>query len=213
MNKKRTVVAALVLSLVLVVGGILAYFTDSDERTNVFTIGTNVDITLNENVAWVAGTGANADKYVSPDASSMYPGSYAAKEPTVTCVTGKRDCYVFVRVTSPIVDGVEVLTYEKGADWIQVGSDDTTTSAGNVIRVYAYASVVSSSATLTTLTSAQTTTPVFGNVTINNHFNQNATKGAIIAGNSYDLKVEAYGIQTTGMTATDLATTWGLFNV
>ena len=213
MNKKRTILAAVVLSLVLVVGGILAFFTDSDEKTNVFTIGTNVDITLNENSTWVAGSGANAGKYVSDDASSMTPGSYVAKSPTVTCVTGKRDAYVFVRVTSPIVDGQEVLTYTKGNDWVQVGSDDTTTESGKVIRVFAYASSVGGTNTLTTLTAGQTTTAAFGDVTINNYFGSDATKGALIQGNSYDLKVEAYGIQTTGMTATNLSGTWSNFGV
>ena len=211
MNKKRTIVAAVVLSLVLMVGGILAYFTDSDEKTNVFTIGTNVGITLNENATWVPGTGDNAEKYVSTDASNMTPGSYVAKKPTVTCLTGKRDAYIFVKVTSPIVGGQELLKYTKGDDWIQVGSDDTTTESGKVIRVFAYASKISGTDTLTTLTAGNTTPAAFGNVTINNYFATDSTKGELIAGNSYELKVQAYGIQTTGMTATDLAGTWANF--
>lgn len=211
MNKKRSILAAVVLSLVLVVGGILAYFTDSDERTNVFTIGTNVDIILSENQTWVAGTGSNAGKYVSENANNMAPGSYVDKSPTVTCEKGKSDVYVFVKVTSPIVDDEEVLTYTKENGWIQVGSDDTTTESGKVIRVYAYASEVSGTNTLTTLTGGQTTSPVFTGVTINEYFGSDSTKGALIQGNSYDLKVEAYGIQTEGMTATDLSGTWANF--
>lgn len=212
MNKKRTIVAAVVLSLVLVVGGILAFFTDSDEKTNVFTIGTNVDITLNENETWVLQeSGDNQGKYTSTNAASMYPGSYVAKSPTVTCKTGKSDCYVFIKVTSPIVGGQEVLTYEANSGWVKVGNDDTSVE-GQVTRVYAYASNVSGEDTLTTLSAGNTTsTAAFGNVTINNYFNEDATKGELIAGNSYDLKVEAFGIQTTGMTATDLSGTWANF--
>lgn len=211
MSKIKGIVFILVLALVLTVGGILAYFSDSEEKTNVFTVGTNVDIVLNENATWVQGTGVNQGKYVSTEATSMYPGSYVAKSPTVTCVAGKRACYVFVKVTSPMVNGVEVLTYTKGTGWIQVGSDDTTTVAGSVVRVYAYASVVSSSNTLTSLAPGYTTTAVFGNVTINSYFGTTQSRGELIAGNSYEMEVEAYAIQTTGITATDLAGTWANF--
>ena len=47
MKKKKTILAALVLLLVVAVGGAIAYFTDTDTKTNTFTIG-NVDISLTE---------------------------------------------------------------------------------------------------------------------------------------------------------------------
>lgn len=50
MSKKKIVTACLVVALLAVfaIGGSLAYFTDTDNADNVFTMG-NVDITLNEN--------------------------------------------------------------------------------------------------------------------------------------------------------------------
>ena len=48
MKKKITLVATSVLLVAaLVIGGTLAYFTDTEEATNTFTVG-NVDITLTE---------------------------------------------------------------------------------------------------------------------------------------------------------------------
>ena len=49
MKRKSFVLAltAAMMAAALVVGGTLAYFTDTDEATNTFTMG-NVDITLNE---------------------------------------------------------------------------------------------------------------------------------------------------------------------
>ena len=50
MNKRKVLMLALSLCMVaiLAVGGTLAYFTDKDSATNVFTVG-NVDIELTEN--------------------------------------------------------------------------------------------------------------------------------------------------------------------
>ena len=42
MKKKKTILAAAVLLLMLAVGCAIAYFTDTDQKTNTFTIG-NVD--------------------------------------------------------------------------------------------------------------------------------------------------------------------------
>ena len=49
MNKRKLLTLALTLCMVaiLAIGGTLAYFTDTDTKTNVFTVG-NIDITLEE---------------------------------------------------------------------------------------------------------------------------------------------------------------------
>ena len=65
MNKKvLSTVLAGALAVTAVVGGSLAYFTDTDEKTNTFTVG-NVDITLTE-PGWEA-TGKK-------DAETVYAG-------------------------------------------------------------------------------------------------------------------------------------------
>ncbi|MBR2744147.1 MAG: SipW-dependent-type signal peptide-containing protein [Clostridia bacterium] len=212
MNKKRTIIAALVIALILLVGGIMAYFTDTDEKTNVFTIGNNVDITLVEDDSWTKQTTGNyANKYTSNNALGTYPGAEIAKGPYVTSAADTDDTYVFIKVTSPVVDGQEVLQYTlNSAAWIKVGPDDTSVS-GKVTRVFAYATEVSGTNTLTVLAAEGQTPTVFGNVTINSYF-EDATKSDLIAGKPYDLDVKAYGIQATGLSATDLSGVWGNFN-
>ena len=71
MKKKKTITAAVILLLVFVVGGAIAYFTDTDTRTNTFTIG-SVDITLTED-GWDALADTNNNDI--PDAAEdMMPG-------------------------------------------------------------------------------------------------------------------------------------------
>ena len=90
MNKKKILVLAVSVCLVaiLAIGGTLAYFTDTDAKTNTFTVG-NVDITLTE-PNW-EGTG-------SQDAPEVYPGEPLAKDPTVEN-TGANPCFVRIKVT------------------------------------------------------------------------------------------------------------------
>lgn len=87
--KKKMVTICLVVALVLtaVAGGTLAYFTDTADATNTFTVG-NVDITLTE-PNW-EGTGSN-------DAPEVYPGEPLAKDPTVTN-DGANPCFVRIKV-------------------------------------------------------------------------------------------------------------------
>ena len=85
MSKRKILLlaAAVCLIAILAVGGTLAYFTDSDEAKNVFTVG-NIDIELTE-PEWV-------------EAQSVYPGQTLPKDPTVTN-TGKNPCFVRLSVT------------------------------------------------------------------------------------------------------------------
>ena len=95
MTKRKILALALTLCMaaILIVGGTLAYFTDTDRKDNVFTVG-NVDITLTE---------PNWDANGSEDAPEAYPGEALAKDPTVTN-TGKNPCFVRIKV-----EGWEVL--------------------------------------------------------------------------------------------------------
>ena len=95
MTKRKILALALTLCMaaILIVGGTLAYFTDTERKDNVFTVG-NVDITLTE---------PNWDANGSEDAPEAYPGEALAKDPTVTN-TGKNPCFVRIKV-----EGWEVL--------------------------------------------------------------------------------------------------------
>lgn len=87
MKKKITALALVVcLVAVAIVGGSLAYFTDTtDAKVNEFTVG-NVKIDLTE-PAW----GANDDH-------TLMPGSSYAKDPTITVKEGSQDAYVFLKM-------------------------------------------------------------------------------------------------------------------
>ena len=88
MKKKITAIALVVcLVAVAVVGGSLAYFTDTDDATNTFTVG-NVDITLTED-SWVGGGSM---------VPQVYPGEVLAKDPVVTN-DGENPCFVRIEVT------------------------------------------------------------------------------------------------------------------
>lgn len=86
--KKKLVVLCLVALLAVgaIIGGTMAYFTDTDEAENVFTAG-NVDITLNENFE---------------QNSELFPGVDVTKEVFVEN-TGSEDAYVRVHIAFPAI--------------------------------------------------------------------------------------------------------------
>lgn len=88
--KKKIMAMCLTVCLaeVAVIGGTLAYFTDTDNAENVFTVG-NVNIDLSE---------PNWDAEGSKDADTVYPGEPLKKDPTVTVEAGSNPCFVRISV-------------------------------------------------------------------------------------------------------------------
>ena len=89
MKKKSILMAAIAVMLVavLVVGGTLAYFTDTKSANNTFTMG-NVAITLDEaDVNNPEARTANGNTY------NVYPGQTVKKDPIVHN-TGKNAAYI-----------------------------------------------------------------------------------------------------------------------
>ena len=86
--KKKIISVALVICLIAVAAvGTLAYFTDSEEAENVFTVG-DVNITLTE---------PNWESTGKEDAPEVYAGEPLAKDPTVTN-DGSNPCFVRIKV-------------------------------------------------------------------------------------------------------------------
>lgn len=87
MKKKTILVAAIAVMLVaaLVVGGTLAYFTDTKSADNTFTVG-NVKIDLTE-TAWNAN-----------ESHTLVPGKFYDKNPTITVKKDSQDAYVFLEI-------------------------------------------------------------------------------------------------------------------
>ncbi len=88
--KKKIVTLSLAVALAAtaVIGGTLAYFTDTEEKENIFTVG-NVEIELTE---------PNWDASGEEEAKTVYPGEPLAKDPTVEN-TGANPCFVRVSVS------------------------------------------------------------------------------------------------------------------
>lgn len=89
--KKKILTLGLVaaLSATAAIGGTLAYFSDTAEKTNTFNVG-NVDIDVLE---------PNWEAKGKEDAKNVYPGKILDKDPKVTNV-GANPCYVRVSVSN-----------------------------------------------------------------------------------------------------------------
>lgn len=87
MTKRKLMLVALSLCMVaiLAMGGTLAYLTDEDDVTNVFTVG-NVEIELTE-PSWDVENGYD----------DAYPGEHIPKDPKVTNI-GDNPCYIRVGI-------------------------------------------------------------------------------------------------------------------
>ena len=113
MKKKSILMAAIAVMLVavLVVGGTLAYFTDTKSATNTFTVG-DVKITLDEsNVKDPNGNRVTRNEY-----TGMLPGIQYKKDPVVTN-TGKNGAYVRA-----------VVTIENGMNWMGLYNENIWTA-------------------------------------------------------------------------------------
>ena len=214
MKKKKTILAALVLLLVVAVGGAIAYFTDTDTKTNTFTIG-NVDISLTED-GWDALADANNNDI--PDvAEDMMPGESVIKDPTINNLSTKNPAYVFAKVevpcttiVAPATTSEELFTYTTNAGWTELSSAAVAcTSGGTATHVYYYGT----GGTLTALAKAAnastptpTSNPVFSSVTLRSTLKGNEG----LTGNK-NIVVTGYGIQTEGLTSTAPADVWGNF--
>lgn len=111
--KKKTLALFLALTLVLVgvIGGTVAWLTDTtDSVVNTFT-DSNIDITLTE---------TTGEDY------KMVPGYTISKDPKVTVLTGSEKCYLFVELVKS-VNFDTFLTYEIAEGW---------TALGDVANVY-----------------------------------------------------------------------------
>jgi len=217
MKKRKTILAAVVLLLVFLVGGAIAYFTDTDTKTNTFTIG-SVDITLTEPL-WDELVKTGGDTSIPDDAEDMMPGESVTKDPTINNVSTKNDAYVFAKVevpcttiVAPATEAVELFTYTVNTEWAELSSAAVAcTDGGTATHVYYYGT----GGTLTKLNKAanastptSTSAPVFGSVTL-----RSTLKAAEIPNinNNKTITVNAYGIQADGLASTAPADVWGYF--
>ena len=222
MSKQKTIAVAIVLALVLIIGGMLAYFTDTDTRTNVFSLGDNIEISLSE-TGWTNSSGTN---YTRTEANGVHPGATVVKDPTINNDSTTTPAYVFAEIIVPCyassgstVDSpVFKLLDENGTalgttvgsagntGWtlISVSSIDTTNK--QIKYVYAYGTT---SAMTSLAQGTSTSKPVFSEVQVEPTLTaaQKATAPA-----NPNITVNAYGIQTDGLSTTTPSAIFALFS-
>ena len=94
--KKKMMALCLCVALVAVaaVGATMAYFTDTQDVKNTFTVG-NVKITLNETTVNLDGTAKEgADRTTEGNAYKLFPGHTYTKDPMVTVKANSEESYV-----------------------------------------------------------------------------------------------------------------------
>ena len=188
MNKKLKIsVVVMAIVLVLLVGNILAYFTDADTATNEFTTG-RISIDLQE-PSWDPLLGGE-----------LVPGYEIPKDPQVLN-DGINDAFIFVTIDVPYQNvtttdelgnklqptDTELFSYDVKDGWVQVGDPVVETENEVVGYVYAYAQ----DNEMTTLAPNDTTPTVFDYIRFEGVVEDEGLEELRL-----DVAVNAYGIQT-----------------
>ena len=189
MKNKRTALACLGLVGILGVGGVAAYFTDSEEAVNKFTFG-QIDIDVTE---------PNFDEDKTHE--NTLPNEVITKDPTITVAESSLDAYAFFEVTLPEVtakvagdDGTvsaeakhPLFSYELNEGWTEIGTG-TNNGDGTITHVYAYGS----GSAMTALSAGESTTALFDEVKV-----LNFVEGSDFTQDEQNITVKGYAIQTT----------------
>lgn len=192
MKKKVTAIALAVCILaVAVIGATMAYFTDTDSKTNTFTFG-KVDIDLTED-----STDANGavKGVISTGGGITYPGVLPglvySKVPTVTVKRESLDAWVIITATVPTVYNWDGL-FNDSIDTANFTKDKKIVGENTVYYFYANAAV----------TAGRSVRP-FTEVKINPALTQNDVKNLP----TFNVVVNAYGIQKDGFSNAEAAFT------
>jgi len=148
MKKKTLMIVSVLAVLVLAIGGILAYLTDTAGVTNTFTVG-NVDITVdeakvneegkplgeNDQVVDKVEDAVRVSDTTNPDGSlkpantyHIVPGLTYVKDPTMTVVKDSEESYVRMMVTIDHAEEFDAIFAPEKAKLIEIfgGYDETT---------------------------------------------------------------------------------------
>ena len=225
--KKKLLIMGGALACLAGVGGIMAYFTDTDDATNNFTIG-EIEIDLQE-PTWDRLPDTDDDD-IPDEHEDILPGETIEKDPKVLN-TGVNDAYMFLEVKIPAAEVVtanangtkniraltELFTFKHYAGegdqraladginpaWVQVNKSDVVD--GYVTYVFAYGT----STAMTAVDPDAETPTLFDAVTF-----ANIIEGQNYEGSNLTINVKAYGIQTTNVNGgvTDPVNVWLVVN-
>ena len=149
MKKKIAALALVVVLLVAaVVGGTLAYFTDTDSATNTFTVG-NVSIQLLESALHrdndaatdeaIIADAADYEAYLAEAGKDMVPGRWVKKAPYIYN-DGKNDAYVRIKATFPValMDAADIMLYTTAFNEGAIEMDEGVNSADGKFVTYTF---------------------------------------------------------------------------
>ncbi len=185
--KKKIVSVCLVVCLLAtaIIGTTLAYFTDTAEVTNTFTVG-NVDITLDEAKVGEDGQALDSGERTTENKYHLYPGKSYDKDPTITVADGSEDCYLFVKVVNGLA-GLEATGNTIAAQMAAKG----WTLVEDETNVYMQTGTYSAEASVT----------VFDTFTIDTA----ATAATLAGAKNKNIVITAYAVQAEGFTSAQAA--------
>lgn len=120
MKKKIfAIVLCVAMLAIAVIGGTMAYFTDTDAQTNTFTAG-KVGISLDEAIVAkdaagnLVATGSRTDETQTLQNYHLFPAMKVTKDPTITVDNDSEDAYIaaVVTITGDIYDLIGVPGYD-----------------------------------------------------------------------------------------------------
>ena len=210
--KKKFATTAAVLALVGAagIGGTLAYFTDSEQHTNVFTYG-DVQIDLEE-PAYAALTEATR--------TNVYPNEVLGKDPKIEN-TGVNDAIVFIKMTVPRAnvtlvepDGTKGTKQVQDLYWFKDAADTNKAVANNFDADWIRLDTLEGEPTATAstyifgykkaLAGSADSTPIDGITAVSSNLYdkiqvKNIVEDEVLPGTAENIKVEAYAIQANGI--------------
>jgi predicted ribosomally synthesized peptide with SipW-like signal peptide len=225
--KKKIIVTALVVCIFVlsIASATIAYFTDTKDITNTFTVG-NVAIELDENkVIQDATTGnyvANGSERTTEGINiptSLFPKQTISKDPTITN-TGSESAYFGAVITikngavgdadvskmltfdgdTAAVDDKAVKVNEFLSDLINSGANVTYVKEGGAVKIYIVVDAAQDKNDAVVL---------FKGVNISATWNNDEMANL----SDLEIAVAAYAVQTAGMTSGPLAALKDAFDV
>ena len=198
MNKRKGIAVAVVLLLVLIIGGMLAYFTDTDTESNVFTIGDDIDIEITE-------------EWEPTDGEDLHPGAEVTKEPSIANVSTV-PAYVFMEVVVPCYASTgttvdtPLFSFTANSGWALIDTSDIDQDSQTITYRYAYGT----SSAMTQLDGGETTTtPLFDSVVLDSAL---TGEQADTATDNLSIDINAYGIQIENLGVSAPADIFDLFS-
>lgn len=204
-NRISTLIFLAVLTVCLTIGGVIAYLTDTDTKTNTFTVG-DVSLELQE-------PGWNEE-----DGKDLRPNKTLNKDPQIYN-NGVNEEFVFMEVVIPYrniitanLDGTknekqdtELYSYSINSGWMQLGSVKVDTDKQTKTYLYVYGTDTE----CTALEKNTKTSALFNQVTF-----ANIVEDQGLEGETLEIVVNAYGIQTTDINGgkTSPADVWSVLS-